>query len=287
MSYFAAVLLGLVQGLTEFLPISSTAHVGLAARALGLPDEGMAAFTAVIQLGTLLAVLVYFARDLARITRATLRLAVHPAELRGALGLGPAPAEGLLDGRIGLFIILGTVPIGLCGVVFKKLIEHQLRTPAVIATSLIVLAIVLYLAERLARHSRGLTSVRLSDALIIGGAQALALVPGVSRSGVTLTAALLVGLRRDDAARYSFLLSVPAVFAAAVFEMKDVIKHASLGGAGVGVVVVGAVTAFIVGYATIAWLLRFLRTRTTVPFVAYRLGLGALIVALLVGGVLH
>jgi undecaprenyl-diphosphatase len=288
MSYLAALLLGVVQGLTEFLPISSTAHVGLTARALGLPDDGMAAFTAVIQLGTLLAVLAYFARDLWRIAGATLGALGRPGQLGAVLAAPAGPdAEKQLDARLGLFIVLGTIPIGLCGVLFKKIIEHQARTPVVVASSLIALAAILLAAERLAQHRRDLASVGLRDALIIGAAQALALIPGVSRSGVTLTAALFLGLRRDDAARYSFLLSVPAVLAAAVFEMKDAIKSPSLGQHGLGVILVGTITAFIVGYATIAWLLRFLRTRTTIPFVAYRVAVGALILGLVFTGVVH
>lgn len=291
MSYLAALLLGVVQGLTEFLPISSTAHVALAARALGLPDTGMAAFTAVIQVGTLIAVLAYFARDLWQITIATFQALLRPRQL-GAV-FSPPPGEDAataarnLNARLGLFIVLGTVPIGLCGVAFKQLIEHQLRSPLVMAASLILLAVVLYAAERAAQHRRGIDALNLRDALVVGGAQALALIPGASRSGVTLTAGLLCGLRRDDAARYSFLLSVPAVLAAAVFEMKDAIKSPTLGQNGLGVILVGTAAAFVVGYATIAWLLRFLRTRTTMPFVAYRIAVGLLLVGLVVSGVMR
>ena len=286
MSYLAALLLGVVQGLTEFLPISSTAHVALAARALGLPDDGMAAFTAVIQLGTLLAVLAYFARDLWGIAVATLGALWHPSRLRAALGRGDVDESGLRV-RLGVFIVLGTVPIGVCGVLFKKLIEHEARAPAVMAGSLILLALLLLLAERVAQHRRALATVSLKDTLVVGGAQALALIPGVSRSGVTLTAALFMGLKRDDAARYSFLLSVPAVFAAAVFEMKDALRSPALGRQGLGVLTVGTVAAFVVGYATIAWLLRFLRTRTTLPFIIYRLAVGLLIVGLVLSGVMR
>jgi undecaprenyl-diphosphatase len=290
MSYFAAVVLGVVQGLTEFLPISSTAHVALAARALGLPDDGMAAYTAVIQLGTLVAVLVYFARDLWQIAAATLGALLRPRELWALLspraGEDAATAERHLRARLGVFIVLGTVPIGLCGVAFKRFIEHELRSPAVMAGSLVVLALVLYLAERVAEHRRGIAEVGLRDALVVGCAQALALIPGASRSGVTLTAGLLCGLRRDDAARYSFLLSVPAVLAAAVFEMKDAVRSPALGANGLGMVLLGTAAAFVVGYATIAWLLRFLRTRTTLPFVAYRLLVGSILFGLVVAGVM-
>jgi undecaprenyl-diphosphatase len=288
MSYLAALVLGVVQGLTEFLPISSTAHVALTARALGLPDRGMAAYTAVIQLGTLIAVLAYFARDLWQIAAATLGALVRPAELRAALtppaGEDDATAARRLRVRLGLFIVLGTVPIGICGVLFKKLVEHELRSPLVIAVSLIVLGVVLFVAERVAAHRRGLESIGLRDALIVGGAQALALIPGASRSGVTLTAGLLCGLRRDDAARYSFLLSVPAVLAAAIFEMKDALRSPTLGANGLGTVLVGTAAALVVGYATIAWLLRFLRTRTTMPFVWYRVLVGAALLALILTG---
>jgi undecaprenyl-diphosphatase len=291
MSYFAALVLGVVQGLTEFLPISSTAHVALAARVLGLPDQGMAAYTAVIQVGTLVAVLAYFARDLWQIAIATLQALLRPRDLGAVLsprpGEDPATAERNLRARLGIFIVLGTVPIGLCGVVFKKLIEHQLRSPLVMAGSLIVLALILYLAERVAQHRRAIDNLGLRDALIVGGAQALALIPGASRSGVTLTAGLLCGLRRDDAARYSFLLSVPAVLAAAVFEMKDAVRSPALGANGLGMILVGTAAAFVVGYATIAWLLRFLRTRTTLPFVVYRLLAGTLLIVLVVTGVMR
>jgi undecaprenyl-diphosphatase len=290
MSYLAALVLGVVQGLTEFLPISSTAHVALTARVLGLPDQGMAAYTAVIQLGTLIAVLAYFARDLWQIAVATVGALLRPRDLGALLSPrsdeDPATAKRNLRARLGIFIVVGTVPIGLCGVAFKKLIEHQLRTPLVMAGSLIVLALVLYLAERVAEHRRGVDSIGLRDALVIGGAQALALIPGASRSGVTLTAGLLCGLKRDDAARYSFLLSVPAVVAAALFEMKDAVRSPTLGQHGLGMILVGTVAAFVVGYATIAWLLRFLRTRTTLPFVAYRLVVGALLIGLVITGVM-
>jgi undecaprenyl-diphosphatase len=291
MSYLTALVLGVVQGLTEFLPISSTAHVALTARAFGLPDQGMAAYTAVIQLGTLVAVLAYFARDLWRIAVATIQALLRPRDLGALLsplpGQDAATAERHFRARLGLFIVLGTLPIGLCGVLFKKLIEHELRTPLVMAGSLIVLALVLYLAERVAEHRRGLDSLGLRDALVIGSAQALALIPGASRSGVTLTAGLLCGLKRDDAARYSFLLSVPAVAAAALFEMKDALRSPALGQHGLGMVLVGTAAAFVVGYATIAFLLRFLRTRTTMPFVAYRLLVGALLIVLVLAGVMR
>jgi undecaprenyl-diphosphatase len=290
MTWLAALVLGVVQGLTEFLPISSTAHVALAARILGLPDHGMAAYTAVIQLGTLGAVLVYFARDLWQIAAATLGALLRPRALGAvfspAADEDPAAAERNLRARLGFFIVLGTVPIGLCGVAFKHLIEHQLRSPLVMAGGLIVLAIALYLAERMAQHRRTIASLGLRDALIVGGAQALALIPGASRSGVTLTAGLFCGLRRDDAARYSFLLSVPAVLAAAVFEMKDAVRSPALGANGLGMVLLGTAASFVVGYATIAWLLRFLRTRTTLPFVAYRLLVGSILFGLVVAGVM-
>ena len=294
MSLLAALVLGVVQGLTEFLPISSTAHVALAARILGLPDDGMAAYTAVIQLGTLGAVLLYFARDLGRIFVATLAALARPQTIPAilfstgdALSVerpaveGPVPAEPPLrssqDARLGFLMVVGTVPIGVCGIAFKHFVEHELRSVWVMGSSLVVLALILFLAERMAEHRRTMASLGLRDALVVGGAQALALVPGASRSGVTLTAALFCGMKRDDAARFSFLLSIPAVLAAGVFEMKDAVASPTLGTSGLGAVLVGTVAAFVVGYVSIAWLLRFLRTRTTLPFVVYRVIVGTLL----------
>jgi undecaprenyl-diphosphatase len=259
-----AIVLGIVQGLTEFLPISSTAHLRIVPAFVGWDDPG-AAFTAVTQLGTMAAVLLYFRADLWRIAR-TWAVSLRRPELRGEL-----------DARIGWYIVLGTIPIGIFGLVFADQIESGARDLYVIGTTLIVLGIVLLLAERVARRDRGIEDITRRDGILIGFAQALALVPGVSRSGATITAGLLLGFDRESAARYSFLLSVPAVVISGLFELR---KIGDEGGAGVGPTILATFLAFIVGYASIAFLLRWLSHHSTAVFVAYRVALGALVLVL-------
>jgi undecaprenyl-diphosphatase len=260
-----AAILGLVQGVTEFLPISSTAHLRIVPAMAGWKDPG-AAFTAVLQLGTLAAVIGFFLPDLLRMSRAGLLAVRDPARRDDP------------DARQLFYLIAGTIPVGVAGVLFKKSIEGPFRSLWVIATSLIVVGVALVWVEHTSRRHRGFESITLRDAVIIGCAQALALVPGVSRSGITLLAAMALGLQRDAAARFSFLLSVPAVAAAGVFELPDVIRAKGIGG---GALMIGLAAAAISGYASIYWLLRFLRTRTTVPFVVYRVALALLIIGLL------
>jgi undecaprenyl-diphosphatase len=263
-----AVVLGVVQGVTEFLPISSTAHLRVVPALLGWGDPG-AAFTAVLQLGSLVAVIGYFLTDLLRMLRAALVAARDPSR-------PPEPAARQLG-----YLVVGTIPVGVAGILFKHAVEGSLRALWIIATAQIVVALGLAFVERTARRNRGFDDIRLRDAGIIGSAQALALIPGVSRSGITLLAAMAIGLRREAAARFSFLLSVPAVAAAGVFELPKVLRAHDVSGL---VLVIGLVAAAISSYATIAWLLRFLRTRTTIPFVVYRIALGVLILALLSSG---
>jgi len=275
-----AVLLGIVQGATEFLPISSTAHLTLSGKVLGLINpahpEAWTAFIAVMQLGTLAAVAIYFWRDIVVMTAALLR------DLR-AHGLGFA-AYGP-DARLALAIVVGTVPVVVIGFAFKDIIEGVLtKTTAVMAASLIGLALLLWLAERVSRHTRTATELTWVDALIIGTAQALALIPGSSRSGTTLTAGLFLGLRRDDAARFSFLLSIPAVFASGVFEMTRI--DPSVFDLGVGNLIIATIVSGVAGYAAIAWLLRYLRSHSTMIFVWYRLALGILLYVLLSRGLI-
>jgi undecaprenyl-diphosphatase len=265
MTTFEGLVLGIVQGVTEFLPISSTAHLRIVPALAGWRDPG-AAFTAVLQLGTLVAVVGYFLPDLLRMVRATLAAVTDRSR-------PPEPAARQL-----LYIVVGTLPVGIAGIAFKHAIEGSLRSLWVIACALIVVALALAWVERAARHSREFDDIRLRDALIIGCAQALALVPGVSRSGITLVAAMAIGLRRDAAARFSFLLGVPAIAAAGIFELKPLLKGRDVSGS---VLAVGLLAAAVSGYASIAWLLRFLRARSTRPFVVYRIALGALLLALL------
>jgi undecaprenyl-diphosphatase len=272
MGVVEAIVLGLVQGLTEFLPVSSTAHLRIVPALLGWADPG-AAFSAVIQLGTVVAVLAYFARDIWRLTQAF---------VRGLVARKPFEHP---DARLAWFIGVGTIPIGVCGLLFKKSIETSLRSLYVIATALIVLAVVLFIVERTAKHARKLESAGLKDALVVGAWQAVALIPGSSRSGTTLTGGLMLGFTREDAARFSFLLSIPATALAGLFELKHLLEAVER--PPTGLLVLATAVAFVSGMAAIAGLLRFLRTRSTLVFVAYRIALGLLLFALLGAGVLQ
>ena len=263
MNAFEAIVLGLVQGLTEFLPISSSGHLRIVPAFFGWEDPG-AAFTAVIQLGTMAAVLLYFRRDLWRIAVAWLRSLRDP-EVRGDL-----------DARMGWYIILGTIPIAVLGLAFKDPIETEFRSLELIGTTLIVFGLVMLAAEAVSRRDRALREITRRDGLLIGLAQALALVPGVSRSGATISAGLFLNFDRAAAARYSFLLSVPAVVLSGLFEL----RHAGEGNLPIGDTALATVIAFVAGYASIAFLLRYLARHTIVVFVAYRLVLGVLVLAL-------
>jgi undecaprenyl-diphosphatase len=267
---FQAIVLGIVQGLTEFLPISSTAHLRILPAFAGWDDPG-AAFTAVTQLGTMAAVLLYFRTDLWRIGRAWLASLRRP-ELRTGL-----------DARMGWYIVLGTIPIGVFGLVFADQIESGARDLYVIGTTLIVLGLALLAADQVARRDRSIEDITRRDGIVIGLAQACALVPGVSRSGATITAGLMLGFDRASAARYSFLLSVPAVVISGLFELR---KIGDEGGAGAAPTILATLAAFVVGYASIAFLLRWLTRHSLAVFVAYRVGLGALVLALAGTGVI-
>jgi undecaprenyl-diphosphatase len=268
MDAFQAIVLGIVQGLTEFLPISSTGHLRIVPAFAGWEDPG-AAFTAVTQLGTMAAVLLYFRADLWRITRTWLASLRRP-ELRGEL-----------DARMGWYIILGTIPIAIFGFLFDDQIESGARSLYLIGTTLILLGLLLLVAERAAKHDRPLERIDRRDAIVIGFAQACALVPGVSRSGATLTAGLFLGFDRPSAARYSFLLSVPAVVLSGLYELR---KIGGEGDVGFVPTAIATVMAFIAGYAAIAFLLRWLVTHSTAVFVVYRVGLGAVVIALTAAG---
>lgn len=274
MSLIEAIVLGLVQGLTEFLPISSTAHLRIVPELFGWKDPG-AAYSAVIQLGTVAAVLIYFRADLVKLTVAFFQ------------GLARRQPFATLESRLAWFVLVGTVPIGVCCLMFKKHIETSLRSLYIISASLIILAIILFIVERVASHQRTVADMRWKDALIIGAWQAVALIPGSSRSGTTLTGALSLGLRREDAARYSFLLSIPAITLAGVFELKHLLESEAEGRPSTVALVVGTVVAFGSGWAAIAWLMRYLRTRSTMVFVVYRVALGLVLIGLLQAGVLQ
>jgi undecaprenyl-diphosphatase len=271
MSIWEAILLGIVEGLTEFLPISSTGHLTITESLLGLDieDPAVTAYTAVIQVGAIAAVIVYFWRDIVRMTAAWFRGVFSPA------------ARDDFDYRFGWYVIAGSIPIGVVGFAFQDVIKGPLRSLWVVAAGLILWSAVMAFAEHAATQVRGEKELTLRDTLVIGLAQCLALIPGVSRSGATITTGLLRDLDRVTATRLAFFLGVPALTAAGLYELKD-----ALGGPGVGGValVVGTVVSFIVAYASIAWLLRFVAHHTLMTFVWYRVALGALIVALLASG---
>ena len=267
MSPIQAIVLGFFQGLTEFLPVSSTAHLRIVPAFLGWEDPG-AAFTAVTQLGTIAAVLLFFRADLLRITTAWLRSLRRP-ELRRSL-----------DARMGWYIIVGTIPIGIFGLAFKDQIETEARSLYLIGVTLIALGLILLVADRVGARRRDVASVRLPDAVWVGVAQALALIPGVSRSGATISAALFRGFRRESAARFSFLLSVPAIVLSGLFELLSIAGGNEHQDTGILALALATGVAFIVGYVSIAFLLRWLSSHSTAIFVAYRIGLGSVVLAL-------
>ncbi len=272
-SLVQAVVIGIVQGLTEFLPISSTAHIKMVPVALGWGDPGVA-FTAVIQLGSIAAILWYFWDDLAEVFGGMVKA--------GIAGQYDSPAF-----RLGLGILLGTVPIVLGGLLIKAFIpdfdNSPLRNSSTIALVSIVMALLLGTAEILGRRQRGFATLGLGDGLSMGLAQILALIPGVSRSGSTLTAGLFMGLERATAARFSFLLGVPAITLAGLVELKGVLED-GLSGIGWGPLLAGLLAALITSYLSIAWLLRFLKQHSTWVFVFYRLAFGAAILFALATG---
>jgi undecaprenyl-diphosphatase len=288
MTIFQAIVLGVVQGLTEFIPVSSTAHLVFASRLVGLYNgvgatlkaEQTTATIAVIQLGTLLAVLIYFARDIVDITRAF--VSDHLALLKGKNRVDGS--KSLSQGAwLGWLVIIGSIPVAVVGLLFKKQIEGTFtKNLWVIATMMIVVAVLLALAELVGKKERSMEQLGISDALAVGGAQVLALIPGSSRSGSTIMGGLFAGLTRETAARFSFLLSIPAIAASGLLELKEAI-HKLPDGTYLPLVVATVVSG-IVGYASIWFLLRFLRTHSTAVFIVYRFLVGAAILAALMGG---
>lgn len=270
MNLWQAVILGIVEGLTEFLPVSSTGHLTITEKLLGLrvDDPAVTAYTAVIQVGAILAVLVYFARDLARIGSGWAR------------GLVSAPARETQEWRFGWLVLIGSLPIGIVGLAAKPLIEGPLRSLWVVAGALIAWSAVMWWAERNPLQKKGEADLGLSDVLTVGLVQCVALVPGVSRSGATISAGLLRGIDRVTATKLSFYLGIPALVAAGALEL----KHALGGGIGVLPTVVGTVVSYLVAYASVAWLLRFVSTNRITAFVPYRVVLGLAIMVTLAAG---
>ncbi|MFC3578211.1 undecaprenyl-diphosphate phosphatase [Streptomyces yaanensis] len=282
MSWFESLILGLVQGLTEFLPVSSSAHLRLTAAFAGWTDPG-AAFTAITQIGTEAAVLIYFRKDIANILSAWFR------------SLFDKTMRQNHDAQMGWLVIVGSIPIGVLGVTLKDQIEGPFRDLRVTATMLIVIGVIIGIADRLAaRDEKGgrhrtpkqrktLQDLNIKDGLVFGVCQAMALIPGVSRSGATISGGLFLGYRREAAARYSFLLAIPAVLASGVFEVKDAAEggHVSW-----GPTLFATVIAFASGYAVIAWFMKFISSKSFMPFVWYRIALGVALIALVSADVL-
>jgi undecaprenyl-diphosphatase len=282
MSWFESLVLGLVQGLTEFLPVSSSAHLRLIAAFSGWKDPG-AAFTAITQIGTESAVLIYFRKDIGRIVSAWAR-SLTSKEMRGNH-----------DAQTGWLVIVGSIPIGVLGLLFKDQIEGPFRDLRITATMLIAVGLVIGVADRLAardetggRHRvpkqrKELENLGVKDGLIYGLCQSAALIPGVSRSGATISGGLFMGYKRESAARYSFLLAIPAVLASGLFELKDAMES---GHVSWGPTLFATVIAFASGYAVIAWFMKWISTKSFMPFVWYHVALGIVIIALVTAGVL-
>ena len=283
MNLLQAIIVGIVQGLTEFIPVSSSAHMILSERAMKLDQtlspEAITAFNAVLQLGTLVAVMLYFLPDIVNITRGF--ILGNLARLRGQRH---AESEDAL--RLGWLIILGSLPIGTVGLLAKKIIEGSLtKNLFVISISMVVWAILLDLAERFGSGRKAMTDLGAKDALIVGFGQIFALIPGSSRSGTTIASALFSGMKRDTAARFSFLLSIPAIAASGLLELKEAVHHLSaLGSLNL---VAGTVAAAIVGYASIAFLMNYLRQRSLDVFIIYRLVVGLAILVAVYRGIIN
>jgi undecaprenyl-diphosphatase len=270
MEIWHAIVLGVVEGVTEFLPVSSTGHLTIVEKLLGLPidDPAVTAYTAVIQVGAIAAVFVYFWQDMVRLGRAWFG------------GLVSAEARTDPDYRFAWYVIAGSIPIGLVGFFGQDLIRGPLRSLWWVAGALILWSAAMALAERVATQARGEKELTLRDSLIIGVAQCLALVPGVSRSGATISAGLVLGYDRVTATRLSFFLAIPALTAAGAYELPSALSESI----GVANVVIGTVVSFVVAYASIAWLLRFVAGHSLLTFVWYRLALGGLVIGLLATG---
>lgn len=274
MSIWAALLLGIVEGVTEFLPISSTGHLTIVEKLLGLriDDDGVTAFTAIIQVGAIVAVIVYFRRDIVRLISAWFRGLRHPDQRDS-------------DYRLAWFVIIGSIPIGLVGFLARGLVSGPLRNLWVVVGALVVWSAVMWVAERVATQARGEKQLTLTDSLVIGLVQCLALVPGVSRSGATISAGLFRGLDRLAATRISFFLSIPALVAAGAYEAATSAKDISAS-VGWGPTAVATVVSFVVAYVAIAWLLRFVVHHPITVFIWYRLALAVVVAGLLIAGVI-
>jgi undecaprenyl-diphosphatase len=265
-----AIILGIVQGLTEFLPISSSAHVLIVSQLFGWDDPG-AAFTAVTQIGTETAVIIYFWRDIWRIITTWLK-SLTDKSLRSSI-----------DARMGWYVIIGTIPIGICGLLFQDAISTTARNLWLVSFTLIFFGIVLGIADRVGTKTKTVEDLNIRDGVLFGLAQTLALIPGVSRSGATISGGLFLGYDRASATRYAFLLAIPAVMVSGLYEATKISEQESVSW---GPTIVATLIAFAIGYAVIAWLLRYITTNSYLPFVIYRIALGVLLIVLMSAGVL-
>lgn len=274
---FEAIFLGALQGLTEFLPISSSAHIRIAGELFGTNSDPGATFTAITQIGTELAVLIYFRRDILRIIRAWF----------SQISRKQLASSEKADARMGWLIILGTLPIVGLGYFGQDVIRNDFRSLWLIATSLIVFGLILGIADKFGKTERQLHQLTPLHGVLYGLAQSLALIPGVSRSGATIAMGRFMGYSREAALRYSFLLALPAVFGSGLYELKGAIGEASADQVfSLPQTLVATLVAFVIGYAVIAWLLKFVTTKSFAPFIVYRIALGSAILTLLATGVI-
>jgi undecaprenyl-diphosphatase len=294
MEWIEAIILGIVQGVTEFLPISSSAHLRIVPELFGWEDPG-AAFTAVTHLGSAVAIVLFFGKDLLRIANAWIRSLRSTASLRegqlvavrGSSDAGSHRRRKTwdpFDARLGWYIIIGTIPIVIGGVLLEDYIENEFRSLWIVASTFVVLGVVLWLADRYGPRELGIDQLSVKYALIIGIAQVGALVPGVSRAGATICMALILGFQREASARFALLLAVPAVLGAVIFEWGTAMGGDSV--YGTGPTILAVIVAFVASYAAIFWLLKWLQTRTFTPFVIYRVVVGLAIIGFLTAGVL-
>jgi undecaprenyl-diphosphatase len=278
LNFFDAIILGIIQGLTEFLPISSSAHVQIASQLLGLDQMSrpqLTAFIATIQLGTEAAVVIYFFKDIVRIVRAWF----------GSLFSGSKQNDAAkADAKLGWLIIVGSLPVIAIGLIFKNQIENQLRNLWIVAVTLIVFGVVLAVADKIGKHTKTIEEISTRDGLLFGFAQALAVIPGVSRSGGTISMGLFLGYSRQAAARYSFLLAIPAVVASGTFEFAT--TYQQLAPSDLAATAIATVVSFGVGFSVIVALLRYLNRGSFMPFVIWRIAVGLALLALLSAGAL-
>ena len=273
-----AIFFGILQGLTEFIPISSTAHIRIFAEFFGMAEDPGAMFTAIMQIGTELAVLIYFRKDIARIITAWVRKAILRRDLH---------IEEAADARMGWLIIVGSLPIVVLGYLGQDAITTNFRSLWLIASVLIIFGVILGIADRYGKSDKNLKDLSVSHGILYGLAQALALVPGVSRSGATIAMGRLLGYNREAALRYSFLLAIPAVFGSGLYQLNKAISDKSAEPVfSLAETLVATIVAFVIGYLVIAWLLKFVATKSFMPFIVYRIALGALVMALLAAGVI-